>query len=273
MSADSMETNLFGLTGKRALVVGGGQGIGEATSVALARCGAAVAVLDVAPERAETVAAQVRAIGARSTAIVGSVTDAAAVDGLVERAATELGGPLDVLVTVVGSTKYRSLLDTSVDDWDLEQQYNLRYVFQFAKAFAARLVTAGLPGSATFVASVSGITGAPRHAAYGAAKAGLMQLTKSMAVEWAPHGIRVNAVAPGSIITPRLPDTAEWRAQVERSNLPMQRRGTTAEIANAVLFLSSGMASYVTGQTLAVDGGLTAANIMSIPPKWDAERT
>ncbi|MFN3727660.1 MAG: SDR family NAD(P)-dependent oxidoreductase [Allosphingosinicella sp.] len=256
----------FGLSGKAALVIGGGQGIGEATCLALADAGCRVAVLDVEPERAESVANRIRTDGGTAIPLSGNALDDDELTGLVQRADAELGG-LDVLVTVVGSSGFSSLLETSFEQWDIEQKINLRYAFVAGKAFTALKVEAGTPGAITFVSSVSGIMAAYRHAAYGAAKAGLIHLVKTMATEWAPYGIRVNSVAPGPIITPRLPDTQEWRERIEQSPLPMQRRGQVQEIANPILFLSSDMASYVTGQTLPVDGGLTAASIMQVPAK------
>jgi 3-oxoacyl-[acyl-carrier protein] reductase len=259
----------FGLEGKAALVVGGGQGIGEATSLALAEAGCRVAVVDLELERAESVVSKIKAAGGEARALSGDVLNDAQAVALVERAERELDG-LDVLATVVGSSGFVPLLETTPDQWDIEQRINLRYAFLVGQKFAALKVARGTPGAATFVSSVSGIMAAPRHAPYGAAKAGLIHLVKSMAVEWAPYGIRVNSVAPGPIITPRLPDTDEWRERIEQSPLPMQRRGQVEEIANAVLFFSSDLASYVTGQTLAVDGGLTAANIMAVPAKLGA---
>lgn len=111
------------------------------------------------------------------------------------------------------------------------------------------------------MSSVSGIQSAPKHAAYGAAKAGLVNLVKSMAVEWAPHNLRINAVAPGSIVTPRRPDSPERQAEMAASLIPMKRRGRVEDVANAVLYLGSDMAAYVTGHALAVDGGWTAASM------------
>jgi NAD(P)-dependent dehydrogenase (short-subunit alcohol dehydrogenase family) len=259
----------FGLAGKAALVIGGGQGIGEATALALADAGCRVAVLDVELERAETVANRIKEQGGTGLALSGDALDDDALTGLIQRAGEELGG-LDVLVTVVGSSGFSPLLETSFAQWDIEQKINLRYAFVAGKAFAAMKVAAGTPGAITFVSSVSGIMAAYRHAAYGAAKAGLIHLVKTMATEWAPYGIRVNSVAPGPIITPRLPDTADWRERIENSPHPMQRRGVVDEIANPILFLSSDMASYVTGQTLPVDGGLTVASIMQVPEKLKA---
>ena len=258
--------DVFGLEGKAALVVGGGQGIGEATCLALADAGCRVAVLDVEQSRADTVAAAIIAKGGTAIAQSGDALNDQELTELVQRADRELDG-LDVLATVVGSSGFAPILETSFDQWDIEQKINLRYAFVAGKAFGALKVERGTPGSIVFVSSVSGIMAAYRHAPYGAAKAGLIHLVKSMATEFAPYGIRVNSVAPGPIITPRLPDTQEWRDRIEASPLPLQRRGQVHEIANAVLFFSSEMASYVTGQTLAVDGGLTAANIMTVPAK------
>lgn len=259
----------FGLAGKAALVVGGGQGIGEATALALADTGCRVAVLDLEIERADAVVAKIVSAGGSAIAIAGNILEDQQAIDLVNQADEALKG-LDVLVTVVGSSGFVPFLETSIEQWDLEQRINVRYAFVVGQAFAANKVRRGTPGTITFVSSVSGVVAAPRHAPYGAAKAGLIHLVKSMATELAEHGIRVNSVAPGSIITPRLPDTEAWREQISRSALPMQRRGQVDEIALPVLFLASDMSSYITGQTLAADGGLTAANIMAVPSQLKA---
>lgn len=260
----SCSNNNLDFTGRTALVVGAGAGIGEAIVRILAHNGCNVACLDVDAARAEAVAQQARELGRVACALTGNVMDDAQVPRIVAEASEKLDG-IDTLITVVGSTAFRPLLETGADDWDKEQQINLRYVFLVAREFAALRVAQGAGGAICAVASVSGMMAATRHAPYGAAKAGLMHLVKTMAAEWAPYGIRVNAVAPGPIITPRLPDTQEWRDRVAASPLPMQRRGTVEEIAGPVAFLCSDLASYVTGQTLASDGGLTIANIMAVP--------
>lgn len=265
-------TDHFGLAGKTALVLGAGQGIGEATALMLASEGCAVVCVDVEETRAEGIAERIRAAGGKASPLVGNILDDAQLETLMAKAEGVYGG-LDILITVVGSTAFRPLLETTTEQWDNEQRINIRYVFIAAKAFAAAREKDGRGGAITVVASVSGVMAAPRHAPYGAAKAGLIHLVRSMATEWAPLGIRVNAVAPGSIITPRLPDTAEWRDQIARSAHPMQRRGTVDEIAGPVVFMSSKLASYVTGQMLAADGGLTIANIMAVPPKLKDART
>lgn len=263
---------LLGIKDRNALVIGAGQGIGAAVALRLAEAGCRLVCVDLEAERAQAIVKEIEAIGGSAKAIVGNVVDDGQVDAIMAQAQAAFDGGLDILVTVVGSSSFQPLLETSLDQWDIEQKLNLRYVFTVGKAFAGACRDRGKGGAMTFVASVSGMMAAPRHAPYGAAKAGLIHLVKTMAVEWAPLGIRVNAVAPGSIITPRLPDTAEWREQIERSAHPMQRRGRAEEIADPALFLSSDMASYVTGQTLAVDGGLTIANLMAVPPKLKTAR-
>lgn len=258
-------SDLLGLNGKVAVVLGAGQGMGEAICLALAGAGCDLVCVDLDEARAASVAHRVRAIGRKAHVVAGDITrddDTIAI----LRAAEAAFARLDVLVTVVGSAGFRPLLETTLEQWDEEQRINLRYVFRAAQAFAAERISRGQAAAIVTIGSVSGLMAAPRHAAYGAAKAGLAHLVKSMASEWGIHGIRVNSVAPGSIITPRLPDTTEWREQIARSPLPLHRRGTAEEVANAVLFLCSDMAAYVTGQTLAVDGGLAIANVMAVPP-------
>lgn len=252
--------DLFGLEGKRALVVGGGQGMGESSARLLAQAGCDVAIVDVLAERAERVAGVVQALGRKSVAIEADVlTDAGAVHAVAE--AERQLGPIDVLVTIVGQALFTSILDMSPEDWDFDQSRNLRYFFLVGREVARSMVTRGSGGSMVCIASTDGMQGAPFHAAYGAAKAGLIQLVKTMAVEWAEKGIRVNCVAPGSISTPRLPDTEKHRQAMKDSLVPMEKSGTTDDIGKAVLFLASDMSAYTTGHTLMVDGGWMAANL------------
>jgi NAD(P)-dependent dehydrogenase (short-subunit alcohol dehydrogenase family) len=264
MSADS----LFGLEGKKALVVGGGQGMGESSVRYLAQAGCDVAVLDLDPARAERVATAVQAWGRRGVPIIADVTEDDQIEPAVAAAERNLGG-LDILVTIVGQAAIRRALDVTPAQWDREQRRNVRYFFFVAQAVARSLIRRQVPGAIVAVASVSGLQSAPNHVPYGAAKAGLINMVRSLAVEWAPYNIRVNAVAPGLIITPRLPDTEEQRQRVQRSLIPMRRRGTTDEIGKSILYLASDLASYVTGQTLAVDGGFTAAFVAG-PPEVSA---
>jgi NAD(P)-dependent dehydrogenase (short-subunit alcohol dehydrogenase family) len=255
------------LEGKAAVVIGGGQGMGEATSLALAEAGCSVAVVDLSRDRAEAVVTQIRQRGGAAHSVVGDVLDDSQVDTIVDEAWQALGG-LDAMVTIIGSTQPALLVDTSAELWDAEHRINVRYCFLAAKAFSTRKIAEGTPGAITFVSSGSGLVSAYRHAAYGAAKAGLIHLTKSMALEWGPYEIRVNSVAPGPIITPRLPDSDAWREAIQQSGMPLKRRGTVEDIANAILFLSSGMANFITGQTLSVDGGVTVGNQLPFPASY-----
>ncbi|HXT81799.1 MAG TPA: SDR family NAD(P)-dependent oxidoreductase [Acetobacteraceae bacterium] len=254
------ETSFFGLENKKALVIGGGQGMGESSARFLARAGCDVALVDIVPERAERVAAAVDGLGRRGIAITGDVLDDAQIPRIVADAEVRLGG-LDVMVSIVGAAVWGSLLDTTAMVWDQQLHLNLRYFFLTAREVAASMIKRASPGAIVGIASVDGQRASPMHGAYGAAKAGLISLIQTMAVEWAPHHIRVNAIAPGHIVTPRLYDTPQRAELYGRSLLPMRQRGETDDIAKAALFLASDMARYITGTTLDVDGGLLAANL------------
>lgn len=242
----------LGLAGKRILVLGGGQGMGESTSRRLASVGARVAVADLEAERAERVAAAVDGLP-----VVVDVTDDDALVAAIARTEADLG-PLDGLVTIIGMAAWAPLVDMSADTWDLDHRRNLRYFFLAAREVARSLMARGAPGSLVCVASIDGIRSAAGHASYGAAKAGLVNLVKTMTAEWAGHGIRANAVAPGAMITPRIPERSPEEEREMMATVPMHRRGTTDDIAKAVLFFLSDLSAYVSGQTLAVDGGFTA---------------
>lgn len=254
-----MSTSLLGLEGKKALIVGGGRGMGETSALLLAQAGCDVAVLDNELERAELVSDAVRALGGKAVPIKADILDEASVKQAVADVESTLGG-LDILVTIVGQALFKPLLDVSLEEWDYDQSRNLRYFFVVGRAVAASMIDRGVPGSLICIGSVDGLQGAPSHGPYGAAKAGLMHLVKSMATEWGRNGIRANAIAPGSITTPRLPETPTSRAAMEQSVLPIGRAGTTRDVAGAVVFLASGLSEYVTGHTLLVDGGWMAAN-------------
>ncbi len=259
-----LDTSLLQLEGKSVLVVGGGQGIGESTAKLLARVGCRIAVVDVVQERADRVAAAVAELGQPATSIVGNVLKDGQAKDVVERAERDLGG-LDALVTTIGQASFNSILDMTPEEWDRDHRRNLRHFFFTAQAVARSLISRGKSGSMVCISSVGGMQSTPNHASYGAAKAGLIHLVRTMAVEWAPHNIRVNAVAPGSITTPRIPATQERVERTQRSLIPTKRLGTSDEVGKAALFLLSDLASYVTGHTLLVDGGWMAAYLLGIP--------
>lgn len=249
------------LAGRVAVVLGAGRGIGAATARLLAAAGAAVAVVDVEPDRAHSVAGAIGTPGATAIPVVADLRDEAACARAVHESAAALGG-LDVLVNVAGGmsqlAEWRHLEHWSTEEWDAVVHLNLRYVFWSCRAAIPHLKRRG-GGAIVSVTSVSGVFGSPNHAAYGAAKAGLVQLTKTLALECGRFGIRVNAVSPGAVATPATAATMteERRATLARAT-PLQRPGAPEDIARAVLFFASPMAAYVTGQMLLVDGGVSA---------------
>jgi NAD(P)-dependent dehydrogenase (short-subunit alcohol dehydrogenase family) len=211
-----------------------------------------VVCVDVDADRAGEVAAEVGGY-----AVVGDATRREDAERVFDEAAGALGG-LDGVVDIVGMARYATLLDVDDEEWDWHFDVVLRHAY-LAVQLGGRRLTAGAGGVMAFVASVSGLTSAPRHAAYGAAKAGLMALVRSAAVELGPSGVRVNAVAPGVVWTPRVSALLgeEGRARNE-ANTPLRRVAQPADIAAALLFLCSDLSSYVSGQTIVVDGGVAA---------------
>jgi NAD(P)-dependent dehydrogenase (short-subunit alcohol dehydrogenase family) len=250
--------SLFGLAGKRVLVIGGGQGMGEASARLLSSLGAGVALLDLELERAENVAASLREGGATAFPVAADVTDEASLVPAIARVEREFGA-LDGMVAVVGMAGWSPLIEMTTETWDRDQARNLRYFFVAAREVARSLLARGAPGAMVAVGSVDGLRSARNHAAYGAAKAGLVNLVKSMAAEWSPQGIRVNCVAPGAIVTPRIPLGPPEKEREGMALVPMQRRGSVDDIARAVAYFLSDMSPYVSGQTLAVDGGYLAS--------------
>lgn len=254
----------LGLEGKTALVAGAGQGIGRAVALRLAGAGARVACMDVDGERRDAVVAELRGSGAEAEPVDGDLLERADVDAAVA-ATVDAFGSIDVAVDIVGVARWNPVLEMTDDDWDQSFDLVLRHVFFLSQAAGRRMVEAGSGGSLVSIASVSGLFAAPTHAAYGAAKAGLVSLTKTLAVELAPHGVRVNAVAPGAVRTPRVLErlTPEREAESSKS-IPLGRMAEPDDIAKVVLFLASGLASYVTGQTLVVDGGASVKFPLSL---------
>ena len=247
---------LLELRGRSALVAGAGQGMGRATALLLARLGARLALLDELAERAEAVASEARALGAAAEALVADVTDAAQVERAVADAVRATGG-LDLLVNIVGGASWAPLLELDDATWERDQRVNLVHHFWLGRAAARQMIAGGRGGSITVVASVSGMFSAAGHGAYGAAKAGLLALVKTMAEEWWPHGIRVNAVVPGAVRTPRI--EAAWASGAIRRPAAdiVERMALPEDVAGAIAFLSSELARRITGQALVIDAGVT----------------
>ena len=255
-----MGDSIFGLESRGALVLGGGQGMGEATALALAGAGCRVAVFDFEFERAERVVARIHAEGGRALAVQGDALNGDSLRQAIARAHDGLGG-ISIMASIIGMAAWSSLTEMTEEIWDLDQGRNLRYFFIAAQAVAKLMIASGEPGSIVSIGSVDGVRSAPFHASYGAAKAGLIHLVQTMAYEWASHGIRVNCVTPGSIVSPRVPRDDPERERSLTAGIPMGSRGTADDIANAALFLLSDMARYVTGQNLAIDGGLLTRSL------------
>ena len=245
---------LLDMQGRAALVVGGGQGIGRAACLGLARAGANVAVLDAESVRAKGVAAEVESVATRAVALCADVTDADAAARAVAEAARALGG-LDAVIDIVGGASWGSLLELDDATWERDFALNLKQHWFVARSAARLWIDAKRAGALCAVGSVSGVFSAPNHGAYGAAKAGLLALVRTAAEEWWPHGIRVNAVVPGAVRTPRI--EASWADGTIRrpSAETLARMASPDDVANAAIFLVSELARLVTGQTLVVDGG------------------
>jgi NAD(P)-dependent dehydrogenase (short-subunit alcohol dehydrogenase family) len=253
---------LLDLSGRTVVVAGaGGGGIGTAISAMLARAGATVVGVDNRDEAlSDFSSATAGASGRDHPAVLADLRDPAAVEDAVSRAGDDLYG----LVHVAGGMwppQWSGLMDMDHEVFDTVVELNLRSMMLTSTAVARRLRARGRPGSVVALSSVAGLTAMPFGAPYSAAKAALMSVVRTAALEWGPLGIRVNAVAPGTVRTPKSlhgnpnppPDSA-----AELAAVPLGRRGHSDDIAGAVLFLLSDLAGWVTGQVLAVDGGSTA---------------
>ena len=242
------------LDGRVAVVTGAGSGIGRGVAAGLAAFGATVAIWEIDPERGASAAAEIGA-----TSIPTDVRDSAAVERALTRTTAELG-PVAILVNNAGGVFSSPLLETTEKGWDALYRANLRHVLLCTQLVAREMVAAGTPGSVISVTSIEGVRAAPGYAAYAAAKAGVISYTKTAALELAPHGIRVNALAPDITITEGLRSIAPpgFEAGIGHT-VPMGRAGHVDEIAGAAVFLASDLAGYITGQTLHVDGGTHAA--------------
>jgi 3-oxoacyl-[acyl-carrier protein] reductase len=242
------------LDGVVAVVTGGGAGIGRGIAAGLTAFGARVAIWEKAPDRCEAAAAEVDGL-----ACVTDVRDEDQVDAALRRTTDELGIPT-VLVNNAGGVFVAPLLEAEPKGWDVLLRSNLTHVLLCTQRVARAMVSAELPGSVVNITSIEGTRAAPGYAAYAAAKAGVVNFTKTAALELAPHGIRVNCLAPDVTMTEGLRAVAP--PGFERglaSMIPMGRAGHVDELAGAAVFLASDLSSYVTGQTVHVDGGTAAA--------------
>lgn len=250
------------LKGKTAIVAGaGGGGIGTATSLALAEAGANIVAIDIMDERVKDTEKQVKAMGRDCLGITADLRKKSEVTSCMDEAVKKFGA-VHCLANVAGGMQpgqWGNLESYGDDTFDAVISLNLRYVFLISQAVAKQMIDKGITGTIASVASVSGVAGAPYHGPYGAAKAGLMALTRTMAVEWGAYGIRVNVLAPGAVKTPR----AIAGQSIDLDNrakgvIPIGRACQPDEIASGLLFLLSSLSSAISGHTLVVDGGATA---------------
>ena len=247
------------LAGMRAILTGGASGIGHATVLALASAGAEVAVLDVDLAGAEGTCRKVVAAGGRAFALQASVADPESVEKAFA-AMDERWGGVDLLINNAGVSGNRAALDIGDDEWRRIMGVNLDGVFFCSRAAGRRMVEQGR-GSIVNVGSIYSLVAAPQRLSYCASKAAVAMLTKTLAIEWAADGVRVNCVAPGYVNTPLL-QVLDAQGRIDLSALerrtPQRRLGTPEDIAQAVVFLCEPRSAHITGQVLAVDGGWSA---------------
>jgi 3-oxoacyl-[acyl-carrier protein] reductase len=245
---------MFSLDGQIALVTGGSQGIGRATALVLARCGADVAVMARSLDKCEAVADEIRAEGRRALAVKGDMGDAAEIKAAVEKVSSELG-QFGILVNNAAITRDGLMLRMKREDWDDVINTNLTGVFLMTQAVLPIMVRArrGRIINLTSVVAQSGNAG---QVNYISAKSGLIGFTKAVAREYASRNITVNAVAPGFIETPMTAALNEAARNAMLEQIPLKRPGTDFDVANTVAFLASDEAGYITGQVINVNGGM-----------------
>jgi NAD(P)-dependent dehydrogenase (short-subunit alcohol dehydrogenase family) len=246
------------LDGRHALVTGAGRGLGRGAAEALAEVGAEVTLVARSRAELDDVASVIAAAGGRAHVQVADVADERQLDAAI--AAADEQSPLSVLVTAAGLNRTGPTADYAAGDWDLLHEVNVRGTFLACRGFGRRLLEREQGGRIVTLSSQMGVVGYPGRAAYCATKHAVNGLTKALAVEWAPHGIAVNAVAPTFVRTPMteamLADP-EFAAEVKR-RLPGGEMATIEDVAAAIVYLASDRARSVTGHILAVDGGWTA---------------
>jgi NAD(P)-dependent dehydrogenase (short-subunit alcohol dehydrogenase family) len=242
------------LTGRVAVVTGGGAGIGRGVARGLAAFGASVAIWERDADTGAAAAAEVGGLG-----LTVDVREEEAVDAALARTEDELG-TVTILVNNAGGVFATPFLESRAKGWDALHRANLRHVLLCTHRVARAMVAAGAPGSIVNVTSIEGVRAAPGYAAYAAAKAGVINFTKTVALELAPHGIRVNALAPDITLTEGLASVAPPESLAHFDDVvPMGRPGHVDEMAGAAVFLASDLSSYMTGETLHIDGGTHAA--------------
>jgi NAD(P)-dependent dehydrogenase (short-subunit alcohol dehydrogenase family) len=264
--ADQNSPDWLGLSGRVAVITGGGGGIGRATAVSFAKAGAKVAVIDRDEKGLETTRSELRAFGAEPVVVSCDTTDEKSVAAAAATVETSLG-PCGILVNTAAILRSGGLDALSLPEWNTTIAVNLTGYFLCAQMFGRQMRKLGR-GSLVHVASVAASNAQGFSGAYSVSKAGVVMLSRQLASEWGPHGIRSNAVSPGLVVTPMsqafydTPGVTERRTAV----VPMRRIGAPQDMADAILFLASDRASYVNGDEIIVDGGFTRT-IMNLVPR------
>lgn len=244
------------LKGQVAVVTGSARGIGKAIALKLAGAGADVVISDVLEDEAAATAGEIKTLGVRSMVHLADVSKTEDAEGLMSAAAKELGR-LDILVNNAGITRDGLFIRMKDEDWDLVLKVNLRGTAVCSRS-AAKVMFKQRSGRIINISSVIGLMGNPGQANYAASKAGVIGLTRSLSKELGARGITVNAIAPGFIETAMTEALPEETRALYVKNIPLGRFGTADDVADTVLFLASPGAAYITGQVLAVDGGMTS---------------
>ena len=247
------------LNGKAAFVTGAGKGLGRAIALGLARAGADVAIVSRTRKDLDSLADELRALGRQALVAVADVTRSAEVDAAVAKMVEQFGR-LDIVVHSAGGSLRKPSLGLTDADWDYVMAANLTSTFLVCRA-AGKVMTLRRSGSIINIASAAGLRGRPANAPYSAAKAGVINLSRALAMEWASTGVRVNVLAPGRFLTPltsaEMSDPAAYAAFVK--NVPLGRIGRPEELEEIAVWLASDASSFVTGSVLVIDGGQTLA--------------
>lgn len=249
------------LSGRVAVVIGGTSGIGRAIAYGLAEAGADVVPTSRRSEQVESTAKEIEQRGRKSLRVISDVADRKSLEQVLQKSVSAFG-KVDILVNSAGKTKRTPTIDVPESEWNDIMETNLTGVLRACQIFGRHMIERRY-GRIINIASLSSFVALFEVAAYAASKAGVASLTKSMAVEWAPHGVCVNAIAPGVFRTPLneklLDETARGKEFLART--PMRRFGKVEELAGAAVFLASEAASFVTGEVLCVDGGFLASGV------------
>jgi NAD(P)-dependent dehydrogenase (short-subunit alcohol dehydrogenase family) len=245
---------------RTAFVTGASYGLGAAIAVGLARDRFDVAVSELRVEALADTIEKIEAAGARAVPVALDVRSQSSIE-LAMSQVTGAFGHLDVLANNAGVLLRKAALEVTPDEWEAVMSVNLSGTFFMSQQMGRHLIASGRPGCIISIASTFGVVGFAGRSTYGISKAGIMQMTRMLAIEWAEHGIRVNAIAPGTVETPAR--AAAFAAEPQRRELmtdrvPLRRFGTAEEVAGLACYLASPQAEYITGQTMLLDGGLTA---------------